>query len=133
VQYLGQYDRCLISQSFSLIKGLAIKGSPKSFNAIKSIIHNLKDTSDDIRECIVKNWQNLFSSHDFSRKNKFNISPIYKQRMFSIAFPALIESYRETVDSMMKSPHSSNKNINSSKSINHGMPIELISQLLIPI
>jgi len=68
VQYLGQYDRCLISQSFSLIKGLAIKGSPKSFNAIKSIIHNLKDTSDDIRECIVKNWQNLFSSHDFSKQ-----------------------------------------------------------------
>ena len=120
VQFLGYYDQNLIAQSFALIKGLAIKGSPKSFNAIQNIINSLKDTSDDIRDCIVSNWYSLFSSHDFSRRNKFNISPTYKQRMFSIAFPALIQNYRETQE-----------NLNKNKS--GGMPVELISKLVIPI
>lgn len=120
IQYLGYYDQNLIAQSFSLIKGLAIKGSPKSFNAIQNIILYLKDTSDDIKEWIINNWYNLFSSHDYSRRNKFNISPTYKQRMFSIAFPTLIQSYRETQENLKKNKAG-------------GIPIDLICKLVIPI
>lgn len=81
----------VMSETFSIMKGLAIKGSIKAYNTVKAIIELMKDTSNVVRESIVVNWHNLFSSNDFSRSNKFNISPFYKQRMFLIAFPALLE------------------------------------------
>ena len=113
-------QQSMISEAFNLIKGLAIKGSIKAYNTIKTVIELMKDTSDGVRAWLVSNWHNLFISSEFSRKNKFNISPFYKQRMFLIAFPALIESYRET--------HSNLQNGN-----NGGIPLGLISRLLIPI
>ena len=118
---LDQTTKTIISEAFYLIKGLAIKGSPLSYQAIQKIIENLKSTSDEIRAWIVKNWHILFESVEFSRANKFNISPFYKQRLFSIAFPALIRSYRETQASL-QAGHSE-----------EGVPLGLISKLLIPI
>lgn len=46
---LDQTTKTIISEAFYLIKGLAIKGSPLSYQAIQKIIENLKSTSDEIR------------------------------------------------------------------------------------
>jgi hypothetical protein len=109
-----------IGQTFSIVKGLAIKGSPKSYQTIQKIIEALSETSDCLREVVTRYWFILFSSHDFTKKNKFNISPFYKQRLFSIAFPAIMKSYRET--------HEGLKNGND-----NGVPLGLVSKLIIPI
>lgn len=110
-----------IGQTFSIIKGLAIKGSPKSYQTIQKIIEALSATSDCLREVVAKYWFILFcSSHEFTKKNKFNISPFYKQRLFSIAFPALIKSYRETHEGLKDGT-------------GRGVPLGLISKLIIPI
>ena len=117
---LNHFEEGQVAKAFSLIKGLWIKRSPKSFSVVGMVIENLKDTSDWIRENIAKHWQTLFSPHDFSRKNKFNISPFYKQRLFSIAFPALLESYKKAQESMQ----------NGEDGI---IPLPTVSRLIIPI
>lgn len=83
-----------IGQAFSVIKGLAIKGSPTSYKVVQQIINALKGSTGAALQSVAKYWNILLSPHDFTKKNKFNISPFYKQRLFSIAFPALIENYR---------------------------------------
>ena len=80
---LESIEDSTIAQAFGIIKGLAIKGSPKSFQIIKSIIEQLKTASDPVLRTIVKYWPVLFSAHDFNKKNKFNIFPFYN---FSILF-----------------------------------------------
>lgn len=117
---LSTMEDSTIAQAFSMIKGYAIKGSPKSYQAIQFIIDNLKNTSDYIRVAIVKHWHIIFSSHDFIKSNKFNISPFYKQRLFSVAFPALIKAYREAQISLQSGREES-------------VPFGLISKMLIPI
>jgi len=93
---LSTTEDSTIAQAFSIIKGLTIKGAPSSYIIIKKIIEALKDASVAVLKAVTKHWFIIFSTHDFSKKNKFNISPFYKQRLFSIAFPALIKNYRET-------------------------------------
>lgn len=73
-----------------------------------------------MREAIARHWYIIFGSHNFSKSNKFNISPFYKQRLFSIAFFALLKNYREAQESMKagKEPE---------------VPMALVSKMLIPI
>jgi hypothetical protein len=109
-----------VAKAFAIIKGLSIKGSPRSYKAIQAIISLLKDTNEVMRECISKFWPSLFVPNDLSRKNNFNISPFYKQRLFSIAFPALMKSYRESKSSIERGK-------------NEGLPMVFVSKLIIPI
>eukprot|EP00344_Euplotes_crassus_P007812 CAMPEP_0197018024 /NCGR_PEP_ID=MMETSP1380-20130617/79867_1 /TAXON_ID=5936 /ORGANISM="Euplotes crassus, Strain CT5" /LENGTH=173 /DNA_ID=CAMNT_0042445191 /DNA_START=1287 /DNA_END=1808 /DNA_ORIENTATION=- len=92
---LNTIEDSTIGQTFSVIKGLAIKGSPTSYKVVQQIIKALKGSTGAALDSVAKYWNILLSPHDFTKMNKFNISPFYKQRLFSIAFPALMENYRE--------------------------------------
>lgn len=117
---LANIQESQVAKAFAIIKGLAIKGSPRSYKAIQAIISYLKDTNEIMRECVSKYWPTLFGAHDLSRKNNFNISPFYKQRLFSIAFPALMKSYRESRSSIQNGKE-------------EGLPMVFVSKLIIPI
>ncbi len=74
---------------------MIISGSIRTYKTIQSIISALKDHRGAALASVAKYWHILLTGHDFSKINKFNISPFYKQRLFSIAFPSLLENYRE--------------------------------------
>ena len=77
------------------MKGLVIKGAPEGYSFVERIVSLIRTNTESVTNHIAECWKVLLADSNFSKDNKFIITPFNKQRLFSIVFPNMLMQYNE--------------------------------------